>query len=194
MQHKVGWLRARQLATMCDDMADRPAEGQQLIDIAVAMTDVAEADAATPDDGPDADSPVETSGVEEGIESMQLHLLLRRTITFHIPAAVLISAFVFAEIFYLVDPSKYSLPLFHLFGGGMLICAFFIATDPVTAPLSVKGMWIFGAGVGLLIMLIRIVGGYPEGVMFAILIMNSVTPLVERWTVPEPFGGAVARD
>ena len=118
-----------------------------------------------------------------------VYLLIRRTITFHIPAAVLISAFVFAEIFYLVDPTKYSLPLFHLFGGGMLICAFFIATDPVTAPLSVKGMWIFGAGVGVLIMLIRLVGGYPEGVMYAVLIMNSLSPLIDRMCKLVPAGG-----
>ncbi|MHC4950627.1 MAG: RnfABCDGE type electron transport complex subunit D, partial [Planctomycetota bacterium] len=115
-----------------------------------------------------------------------VYLLIRRTITFHIPAAVLISAFVFAEIFYLVDPTKYSIPLFHLFGGGMLICAFFIATDPVTAPLSVRGMW---AGVGLLIMLIRLVGGYPEGVMYAVLIMNSLSPLIDRMCKLVPAGG-----
>lgn len=118
-----------------------------------------------------------------------VYLLIRRTITFHIPAAVLIAAFVFAEIFYLIEPSKYSVPLFHLFGGGMLICAFFIATDPVTAPLSVKGMWIFGAGVGALIMLIRLLGEYPEGVMYAVLIMNAVAPLIDRACKLVPAGG-----
>jgi electron transport complex protein RnfD len=118
-----------------------------------------------------------------------LYLLIRRTITFHIPAAVLIAAAVFAGIFYLVSPDKYATPAFHLFGGGMLICAFFIATDPVTAPLSVKGMWIFGAGVGALIMLIRLVGEYPEGVMYAVLIMNAVTPLIDRACKLVPAGG-----
>ena len=118
-----------------------------------------------------------------------VYLLIRRTITIHIPAAVLIAAFVFAEIFYLIDPSKYSVPLLQLFGGGMLICAFFIATDPVTAPLSAKGMWIFGAGVGILTMLIRFLGEYPEGVMFAILIMNAVTPLIDRACKLVPAGG-----
>jgi electron transport complex protein RnfD len=118
-----------------------------------------------------------------------VYLLVRRTITFHIPVAVLITAAVFAGIFYLVNPDKYANPAFHLVSGGMLICAFFIATDPVTAPLSAKGMWIFGAGVGALIMLIRLVGEYPEGVMYAILIMNAVTPLIDRACKLVPAGG-----
>ncbi|MEN8128176.1 MAG: RnfABCDGE type electron transport complex subunit D [Planctomycetota bacterium] len=118
-----------------------------------------------------------------------VYLLIRRTISFHIPAAVLIAAFVFAEIFYLIDPAQYSIPLLHLVGGGMLLCAFFIATDPVTAPLSVKGMWIFGAGVGALVMLIRLIGEYPEGVMYAVLIMNAVTPLIDRMCKLVPVGG-----
>ncbi|MCI0498574.1 MAG: RnfABCDGE type electron transport complex subunit D [Planctomycetales bacterium] len=117
------------------------------------------------------------------------YLLIRRTITFHIPAAVLIAAFVFAEIFYLINPDKYSTPFVQLFSGGMLICAFFIATDPVTAPLSTKGMWIFGAGVGALIMLIRFIGEYPEGVMYAVLIMNAVSPLIDRACKLIPAGG-----
>ena len=118
-----------------------------------------------------------------------VYLLIRRTITFHIPAAVLIAAFVFAEIFYLIDPGNYSMPFLQLCGGGMLLCALFIATDPVTAPLSTKGMWIFGFGVGALIMLIRFVGEYPEGVMYAILIMNAVSPLIDRACKLIPAGG-----
>ncbi len=118
-----------------------------------------------------------------------VYMLIRRTITFHIPAAVLISAAVFAGIFYLASPEKYTNPAFHLFSGGMLICAFFIATDPVTAPLSIKGMWIFGAGVGALVMLIRLVGELPEGVMYAVLIMNALTPLIDRACKLVPAGG-----
>jgi electron transport complex protein RnfD len=118
-----------------------------------------------------------------------VYLLIRRTITIHIPAAVLIAAFVFAEIFYLIDPDKYSIPFLQLFGGGMLLCAFFIATDPVTAPLTARGMWIFGAGVGALIMLIRFVGEYPEGVMYAVLLMNAVSPLIDRAFKWIPAGG-----
>lgn len=118
-----------------------------------------------------------------------IYLLIRKTIAIHIPLAVLISAFVFAEIFYFMNPEKYSMPLLQLFGGGMLICAFFIATDPVTAPLSVKGMWIFGIGVGTLVMLIRFLGEYPEGVMFAVLVMNAFTPLIDRACKLVPAGG-----
>jgi electron transport complex protein RnfD len=81
------------------------------------------------------------------------------------------------------------MPLTHLYTGGMLLCVFFIATDPVTAPLTTKGMWIFGVGVGAIIMLIRIVGEYPEGVMYAILLMNAVTPLIDRFCKLVPAGG-----
>lgn len=118
-----------------------------------------------------------------------LYLLIRRTINFYIPAAVLLSAFVFAGIAYLIDSDAYMEPLFHLTSGGMLLCAFFIATDPVTAPLTHRGMWIFGAGVGTITMLIRIVGAYPEGVMFSVLLMNSVTPLIDRLCKRVPAGG-----
>jgi electron transport complex protein RnfD len=118
-----------------------------------------------------------------------LYLLIRRTINFHIPLAVLISAFVFATIAYWKDSYAYVQPFFHLCSGGLLLCAFFIATDPVTAPLTRRGMWIFGIGVGTITMLIRIVGEYPEGVMFSILLMNSVTPLIDRLCKQIPMGG-----
>jgi electron transport complex protein RnfD len=118
-----------------------------------------------------------------------LYLLIRRTINFHIPLAVLLSAFVFGSIAYLIDPDAYMQPVFHLTSGGMLLCAFFIATDPVTAPLTRRGMWIFGAGVGAITMLIRIVGAYPEGVMFSVLLMNAVTPLIDRLCKRVPAGG-----
>ena len=117
------------------------------------------------------------------------YLLIKRTIAFHIPAAVLLSAAIFAGIGYIAKPEAYMSPIVHLTGGGMLICALFIATDPVTAPLTTKGMWIFGVGVGALIMLIRIIGEYPEGVMYAILIMNAVTPLIDRYCKLVPAGG-----
>ena len=118
-----------------------------------------------------------------------VYLLLRRTISFHIPLAVLLSAFVFASIAYLINPDAYISPLVHLTGGGLLLGAFFIATDPVTAPLTKKGMWIFGIGVGTITMLIRIVGEYPEGVMFSVLLMNAVTPLLDRFCKLIPAGG-----
>ena len=116
-------------------------------------------------------------------------LLIRRTINLHIPLAVLSSALVFGWAAYLIDPAAYVSPLVHLNSGGMLICAFFIATDPVTAPLTRKGMWMFGIGVGAIIMLIRIVGEYPEGIMYAILLMNAVTPLIDRSCKLIPVGG-----
>ena len=118
-----------------------------------------------------------------------IYLLIRKTISLHIPLAVLLSAFVFGTIAYMVNPEAYMSPLTHLTAGGMLVCAFFIATDPVTAPLSTKGMWIFGIGVGSLTMLIRIVGEYPEGVMYAVLLMNAVTPLIDRFCKLVPAGG-----
>lgn len=118
------------------------------------------------------------------------YLLIRRTIAWHIPAAVLLSAGAIALTAWLIRPEGFVNPLLHLMGGGMLICAFFIATDPVTAPLTTKGMWIFGIGVGALIMLIRIVGEYPEGVMYAVLIMNALSPLIDRFCKLTPAGGA----
>lgn len=118
-----------------------------------------------------------------------LYLLIRRTINFHIPLAVLLSAFVFASIAYLIDSYAYVEPFFHLTSGALLLCAFFIATDPVTAPLTRRGMWLFGIGVGAITMLIRIVGEYPEGIMFAVLLMNAVTPLIDRLFKRVPIGG-----
>jgi len=118
-----------------------------------------------------------------------LYLFIKRTISFHIPLAVLAAAFVFSGIAYLIDSFIYVQPFFHLTSGGLLLCALFIATDPVTAPLTRRGMWVFGIGVGLLTMLIRIVGEYPEGVMFSVLLMNALTPLIDRFFKRVPAGG-----
>jgi len=120
-----------------------------------------------------------------------IYLLIRKTISAHIPLAVLISATVFAAVGYYKNPDAYMLPSIHIASGGMMLCAFFIATDPVTAPLTRKGMWIFGIGTGSLIMLIRMVGEYPEGVMYAILLMNAVTPLIDRFCKLIPAGGKI---
>ncbi|MEN6309092.1 MAG: RnfABCDGE type electron transport complex subunit D [Anaerohalosphaeraceae bacterium] len=118
-----------------------------------------------------------------------VYMLFRKTITWRIPAMVLISAAVVATAGWLIKPAVYVNPVYHLVGGGMMLCAFFIATDPVTSPLTVKGELIFGVGVGVLIMLIRILGEYPEGVMYAVLIMNALTPLIDRATRLIPAGG-----
>lgn len=119
-----------------------------------------------------------------------IYLLIRKTITFHTPLAVLIGAFAFAIIGHMINDETFVNPIVHLTGGGLMICAFFIATDPVTAPLTKKGMWIFGLGIGLLIMLIRSFGAYPEGVMYAVLLMNSLTPLIDRFCKLVPAGGS----
>ncbi len=121
-----------------------------------------------------------------------IYLLMRRTISFHIPLAVLLSAFLFSSITYLVNSDASISPLTHLCSGGMLMCAFFIATDPVTAPLTRRGMWVFGIGVGAITMLIRVVGEYPEGVMYSVLLMNAVTPLIDRFYKRIPTGGKVS--
>jgi electron transport complex protein RnfD len=118
-----------------------------------------------------------------------LYLLIRRTISWRISLAVLVSAFLFGTTVYLINDAAYISPVTHLTSGGLLLCAFFIATDPVTAPLTRKGMWLFGAGVGCLTMLIRIFGEYPEGVMYAVLLMNAVTPLIDRLCKRIPAGG-----
>ena len=118
-----------------------------------------------------------------------IYLLMRRTINFHIPLAVLLSAFVFAAITYLIDSEANISPWTHLCSGGLLMCAFFIATEPDAAPLTRRGMWVFGIGVGAITMLIRVVGEYPEGVMYSVLLMNDVTPLIDRRYQRIPAGG-----
>ncbi len=120
-----------------------------------------------------------------------IYLCLRRTASWEIPAGVIGAVAVIAGLINLSDPHASWTVLHHLFAGALLFGAFFIATDPVTSPLTPKGKFIFGAGVGALVMLLRLFSGYPEGVMFAVLIMNAVTPLINRWTIPVPIGGPV---
>ncbi|MCK4304294.1 MAG: RnfABCDGE type electron transport complex subunit D [Candidatus Eisenbacteria sp.] len=115
-------------------------------------------------------------------------MLLRRTITWHIPVGVVLGALAFALPAWLVSPAAVPNPGIHILGGAMLFGAFIIATDPVTCPLSAKGRLIFGVGVGILTMLIRILGGYPEGVMYAVLLMNALTPFLDQWTKAKPLG------
>jgi electron transport complex protein RnfD len=115
-------------------------------------------------------------------------LIYKRVITWHIPAAVLGSLFSMAAIFFLIDPDRYPSPLFHLFSGAAMLCAFFIATDPVSAATSNKGRLIFGAGIGMLIYIIRTWGGYPDGVAFAVLLMNLAAPTLDYFTKPRLFG------
>jgi electron transport complex protein RnfD len=120
-----------------------------------------------------------------------VYLLLRRDIDWRIPVSILLSVAVFSGALYATAPGNYPDPLFSVFAGGLLIGAIYMATDPVTSPLTPRGAWIFGIGIGLLVVLIRVYGGFPEGVMYAILLMNAATPLIDRYTQPRVFGRGV---
>ena len=119
-----------------------------------------------------------------------LFLVVRKTASWQIPTGILLTVFVMAGIADIAGSHSGLLLVHHLFGGALMFGAFFIATDPVTSPLTPRGKWIFGIGTGFLIMIIRLFSGYPEGVMFAVLMMNAVTPLINRWTTPQPMGEA----
>ena len=109
-----------------------------------------------------------------------LYLLFRRNIMWHIPAAFLASAWIFAMIFWQIDPEVYPHPTYHVLSGWVMLGAFFLATEKGTAPLSGPGMLLYGVGCGVLTMIIRTWGTYVEGVPFAILLMNALTPLLDR--------------
>jgi len=121
-----------------------------------------------------------------------LFLLVRRSIDWRIPVAIFSTAAIFSLIMFLIGSSdsvnNYPSPLFTLFSGGLILGTFFMATDPVTSPLTPKGCWIFGIGIGFLVVLIRLYGGLPEGMLYAILLMNAATPLIDRYTQPKIFG------
>ena len=122
-----------------------------------------------------------------------LYMLCRRVITWHIPVAVLGSMFLFSGITWLIDPMHYMNPVFHLLTGGAILGAVFMATDYVTSPMSHKGMLVYGVGIGVITMLIRLWGSYPEGMSFAILIMNAVVPLINKYIKPKRFGVCPAK-
>ena len=120
-----------------------------------------------------------------------LYMLWRRVITWHIPVAVLGSMAAFAFIVALAQgggEALYALPAFHLLAGGAMLGAIFMATDYVTSPMTPKGMIIYGVGIGVITMVIRMWGAYPEGMSFAILLMNAVTPLINKYVKPRRFG------
>jgi electron transport complex protein RnfD len=116
------------------------------------------------------------------------YLIARRMMNWRIPLAMLTSAFLVSGAFRLLDPSHYPTPWFMLASGGLMLCAFFMATDPVGAPVTPKGVWIYGALVGFITVIIRLKGGLPEGVMYAILLGNALTPLIDDLTQPRTFG------
>ena len=117
-------------------------------------------------------------------------LLFTKVANWRIPLSMALGAVLLGGVFWLIDPALYPNPLFHLLSGGFLFGALFMATDLVTSPLTGKGMWYFGAGIGILTVLIRLFGGLPEGVMYSILLMNATVPLINRWTQPRIFGEA----
>jgi electron transport complex protein RnfD len=117
-----------------------------------------------------------------------IYLLIRRVITWHIPVAVLGTMAVFTAILWGVDSAAYMSPVFHLLTGGALLGALFMATDYSTSPMTWQGGLIFGVGVGLITIIIRVWGAYPEGMSFAILIMNAIVPLINKYVKPAHFG------
>ena len=115
-------------------------------------------------------------------------LAWKRYLDWRIPTSILGTVAAFAALLYAVDPARYPAPEFMLFGGGLMLGAVYMATDMVTSPVTHRGAWIFGIGIGLLVVLIRVWGGLPEGVMYAILLMNALVPVINRATRPRVFG------
>lgn len=119
------------------------------------------------------------------------YMLWKKIITWHIPISIMVSVAVFTGILYAFNPQPQFNPLIHLFSGGLMLGAIFMATDYVTSPMTKKGMLIYGVGIGVISICIRLWGAYPEGVSFAILLMNAFTPLINNYTTPKQFGEVV---
>lgn len=117
-----------------------------------------------------------------------LWLMRKGIIQWQIPVAMLSSLFILATAFYLFDSERYASPVFHLFAGATMLGAFFIATDPVSAATTPRGKLLFGAGAGILVYVIRTWGGYPDGIAFAVLLMNLAAPTIDYYTRPKPLG------
>ncbi len=117
-----------------------------------------------------------------------VYLLIRRVIKWTVPVLILGTMAVFTGILHAADPEVYAGPLFHLLTGGAILGAVFMATDYVTSPMSCKGMIVYAVGIGAITVLIRVWGAYPEGMSFAILIMNAVVPLLDKYLKPKRFG------
>lgn len=120
-----------------------------------------------------------------------LYLILRKVISWHIPFSVLATIVLMTGIFWWIDPELYANPLIHLLSGGAILGAFYMATDLVTSPVTKKGMVIFAVGIGLITVVIRLFGSYPEGISFAILIMNAFVPLINSYFKPRRFGSKI---
>ena len=122
-----------------------------------------------------------------------VYMLIRKIITWHIPVTVIATTAIFTGILWAVAPETYADPLFHIFTGGLLLGAIFMATDYATSPMSVRGMLVFGVGIGILTVVIRIWGSYPEGMSFAILLMNAFVPLINSYIKPKRFGEVIKK-
>ncbi len=116
------------------------------------------------------------------------YLLIKKYADWRIPLSFLITSAIFASILHMLNPALYPDALMHILSGGMLIGALFMATDPVTSPVTKKGRWVFGIGCGILVIVMRIWSGLPEGVMYAILLMNGITPLINKYSRQKRFG------
>lgn len=124
-----------------------------------------------------------------------VYLAARRVLNWRIPVSIFASVTVCSAALSLYDAGAFAGPSFHLFAGGLALGAVFMATDPVTSPITQRGCWVFGAGIGILVVVIREFGGLPEGVMYSILLMNAVTPLINRVTQPRTYGhGRAAKE
>jgi H+/Na+-translocating ferredoxin:NAD+ oxidoreductase subunit D len=117
-----------------------------------------------------------------------IYLVIRKMMNWRIPVSVLGSAFLLSGILYLIDNQVYPSPVFMLFSGGLMLGAVFMATDMVASPVTPLGVWIYGAIIGLLVIVIRIWGGLPEGVMYAILLANAISPHIDNWIRPRVYG------
>jgi electron transport complex protein RnfD len=117
-----------------------------------------------------------------------LYLIQQRIITWHLPVAFLAAIAIMAGLFYLADAGRFADPALHLFGGATMLCAFFIITDPVSGPTTPRGKLIFAAGIGIMTYVIRVYGGYPDGVAFAVIFFNICVPLIDAYTQPRVFG------
>ncbi len=122
------------------------------------------------------------------------YLALRNFLNWRIPVSVLATVAAFAAVLHAVDPSRHAGAPFMLFSGGLMLGAIYMATDPVTAPVTNGGRWLFGIGIGLLVVIIRTWGGLPEGVMYAVLLMNALVPVLNRITQPRAFGTRVVKE
>ncbi|MDP2497987.1 MAG: RnfABCDGE type electron transport complex subunit D [Candidatus Palauibacterales bacterium] len=116
------------------------------------------------------------------------YLALRNYLDWRIPVSIFATVAALSGVLHLIDPAAYPGPLFMIFSGGLILGAVYMATDMVTSPVTAAGAWLFGIGIGVITVLVRLWGGLPEGIMYAILFMNALVPFLDRVTLPAPFG------